>query len=84
MAALALYHRADGLDARADWNFRPSTRCGLAVKQQARDHASYQRRLCLISTSGYIGSALLALVFLALGALVQHGNGKAVKLAGLA
>ena len=32
--------------------------------------------------TGYVMSALLALVFLALGALVQYGNGEAVKMAG--
>ncbi|MCS4534093.1 NRAMP family divalent metal transporter [Neisseria montereyensis] len=31
---------------------------------------------------GYIGTALLALVFLALGALVQYGSGEEVKMAG--
>ena len=31
---------------------------------------------------GYIGTAILALVFLALGALVQHGSGNAVEMVG--
>ena len=52
----------------------------VAVKRKL-DHVSYQDGLFDFNV-GYIGSALLALVFLALGALVQYGTGTEVKLAG--
>ena len=52
----------------------------VAVKRKL-DHVSYQDGLFDFNV-GYIGSALLALVFLALGALVQYGTGAEVKMAG--
>ncbi|MCS4534094.1 Nramp family divalent metal transporter [Neisseria montereyensis] len=45
------------------------------------DHVSYEDGLFDFNV-GYIGTALLALVFLALGALVQYGTGEEVKMAG--
>ena len=52
----------------------------VAVKRKL-DHVSYQDGLFDFNV-GYIGSALLALVFLAVGALVQYGTGTEVKMAG--
>ena len=52
----------------------------VAVKRKL-DHVSYQDGLFDFNV-GYIGSALLALVFLALGALVQYGSGTPVQMGG--
>ncbi|WP_425316009.1 NRAMP family divalent metal transporter [Uruburuella testudinis] len=52
----------------------------VSVKRKL-DHVSYRDGLFDFNV-GYIGSALLAVVFLALGALVQFGSGEEVKMAG--
>lgn len=52
----------------------------VAVKRKL-DHVSYRDGLFDFNV-GYLGSAILALVFLALGALVQYGTGEEVQMAG--
>lgn len=51
------------------------------VVKRKLDHVSYRDGLFDFNV-GYIGSAVLAVIFLALGALVQFGSGQEVKMAG--
>ncbi|KLT73033.1 membrane protein [Neisseria arctica] len=51
------------------------------VVKRKLDHVSYRDGLFDFNV-GYIGSAILAVIFLALGALVQFGSGQEVKMAG--
>lgn len=53
------------------------------LKSQCREHKVTPRSALFDFNVGYIGTAILALVFLALGALVLHGNGQELKSSGI-